>query len=303
MDSWHSYSKVYNLGHRATQELFKETVVVEEKIDGSQFSFGIFDGEIKVKSKNREFDVHGPDNMFKLACETVLSLADKLLPGWTYRAEYLQKPKHNCLTYGRIPKGHLILFDIGTGDNRYLDYEAKAAEAERLGLEVVPLLKFGLIETPRDLLKLLERKSILGEERIEGFVIKNYSRFGIDGKVLMGKHVSEGFKERHRVTFRQENPQQGDLLIRLQKAYRTEARWHKAYQHLRDDGKLTNTPSDIGELIKEVHNDIDAECADEIKEILYKWAGKKIKQSAARGVAEWYKHLLLEQSFGEGIDV
>lgn len=36
--SWHSYPSIYALGHRALGELFLDPVVVEEKVDGSQFS-------------------------------------------------------------------------------------------------------------------------------------------------------------------------------------------------------------------------------------------------------------------------
>jgi len=32
--SWHSYPKIYNLGHRAIRDLLEDPVVVEEKVDG-----------------------------------------------------------------------------------------------------------------------------------------------------------------------------------------------------------------------------------------------------------------------------
>jgi hypothetical protein len=52
MNSWHSYPSIYNLGHRALQDLLTVSVNVEEKVDGSQFSFGITEeGEIKLRSK------------------------------------------------------------------------------------------------------------------------------------------------------------------------------------------------------------------------------------------------------------
>lgn len=50
MDSWHSYPKIWALGHSETQEIFKSPVIIEEKIDGSQFNFGRFGEEIKVRS-------------------------------------------------------------------------------------------------------------------------------------------------------------------------------------------------------------------------------------------------------------
>lgn len=48
---------------------------------------------------------------------------------------------------------------------------------------------------------------------------------------------------------------------------------------------------------REVHKDLEEECADEIKELLYKWAVKDIKRSVIKGLPEWYKEKLLEKQF------
>ena len=37
-----SYPKIYSLGHAAILDLLDGRVIVEEKVDGSQFSFGLF---------------------------------------------------------------------------------------------------------------------------------------------------------------------------------------------------------------------------------------------------------------------
>ena len=41
MSSWNSYPSIFNLGHKAIQNLLTVDVNVEEKVDGSQFSFGL----------------------------------------------------------------------------------------------------------------------------------------------------------------------------------------------------------------------------------------------------------------------
>ena len=41
-----SYPKVYNLGHKAITDLLLDPIIVEEKVDGSQFSFGMIDGQL-----------------------------------------------------------------------------------------------------------------------------------------------------------------------------------------------------------------------------------------------------------------
>lgn len=297
MSSWHSYAKLWSMGHGALTELFYDPVIIEEKIDGSQVSFGIFNGEIKVRSKGQELIVDAPEKMFTKAVETVKELAPLLRDGWTYRGEYLSKPKHNALAYDRHPNKYIILFDINPGHEQYLSYEEKKLEAERLGLEVVPLIYEGKIDNASQLLELMDRVSVLGGQKIEGLVVKNYLKFGSDKKALMGKHVSEAFKEVHKSEWKKTNPSSGDVLGFVAQQYRTPARWNKAIQHLQEKGQLELSPRDIGNLLKEVHLDIKEECEAEIKEQLYKWALPHILRVAVRGLPEWYKEELVKRQF------
>ena len=115
----------------------------------------------------------------------------------------------------------------------------------------------------------------------------------------MGKYVSEAFKEVHGGEWRENNPTNRDVIDRLILMYRTPARWAKAVQHLRDAGKLTDSPKDIGPLIKEVQVDVEAECADEIKEQLYRHAISHIRRAISGGLPEWYKQELMKSQFSE----
>ena len=295
--SWHSYPKVYAIGHAYLRDLFTDPVIVEEKIDGSQFSFGIFNGEVKIRSKGKEMLLDAPEKLFQKAVDTVLALKDKLVDGWTYRGEFLQKPKHNVLAYDRTPANNIILFDINTGEENYLDYGAKQAIARDLGLEVVPLLYEGKITSAAELEALLERTSVLGGQKIEGFVVKNYQRFGRDGKALMGKFVSENFKEKHKKDWKIENPGASDIIQISTDAYRTPARWDKAIIHLKELGQLEDSPKDIGKLMKEVPRDLLAECEQEIKQELFDWAYSKIVRGVVRGLPEYYKERLMKRQF------
>src|SRR6266550_92420 len=121
----HSYSTIYGLGHRAVQDFLKNSVVVQEKVDGSQFSFGVVLGvgasdgsimpgdeasppqrpELIMKSKGSRVYPETTDKLFKAAVDTVVELfqEEKLTPGFTYRGEVLAKPKHNTLAYERVP--------------------------------------------------------------------------------------------------------------------------------------------------------------------------------------------------------
>jgi hypothetical protein len=300
-NSWHGYPSIYALGHRYITDLLLDPVLVEEKIDGSQFSFGVFTGDngpfLRCRSKGCELNIIAPDNMFKRGVEVAQALQDKLHVGWTYRAEYLMKPKHNALAYDRIPKDHIIIFDINDGHESYLSYEQKAEEAARLGLEVVPKMYEGRIEDIQHFRSLLDTVSCLGGQKIEGVVIKNYSRFGLDKKVLLGKFVSEAFKEVHAREWKAANPTQNDIVQQLVESLKTPARWNKAIQHLREAGQLEDSPRDIGLLIKEIPADIEKEETDYIKQKLFDWAWPHIRRGVVGGMPEWYKELLLAKQF------
>lgn len=299
MTSWHSYPKIFNLGHSALADLLLDPVTVEEKVDGSQFSFGRFGEELKCRSKGQQIVIEKPEALFTKAVETAQALFPILRDGWTYRAEYLQKPKHNALAYDRIPARHLILFDISPSEEVYLTYAEKKVEADRLGLEIVPLMFEGMVTSADQVFGFLDRVSCLGGQKIEGVVLKNYKRFGPDKKVLLGKHVSEEFKEVHKRDWKSSNPLAGDVLQLLCDQYHTKARWNKAIQHLKERGEIDGTPRDIGKLLTEVQSDIRAECESEIKEQLFKWAIPKITRAAIAGLPEWYKDRLVEKQFEE----
>jgi hypothetical protein len=300
MGSWHSYGKVFNLGHRCVADIFDGNVLVEEKIDGSQFSFGVFDGEIRLRSRNKEMTVDTCESLFENGKNTVVELLPLLHNGWTYRGEYLQKPHHNGLVYDRIPNKHIIIFDIAVDEEKYLGYEDKLVEANRIGLECVPKLDYdvGKKFTLDALDKLLETDSVLGGQKIEGVVIKNYDKVtDVEFKTMMAKFVSEKYKEVQSESWKKEHPGGKDIIIRLGEKYKTEARWEKSVQHLRERGELFGEPKDIGNLMKEVCQDILDECGEDIKNELMKWAWKSIGRLVVGGLPEWYKRKLVEDGY------
>jgi len=302
VDSWHGYPSIFALGHRALADLFTVPVIVEEKIDGSQFSFGVDEnGDLHCRSKGAIIYPDAPEKLFARAVDTAKALRNELRLGWTYRCEYLSKPKHNTLSYNRIPLCHLILFDVNTGHEQYLDAAAKAIEAKRLGLDCVPVLHSGLIRDNSILTSLLSTESILGGVKIEGVVVKQQepTLFGPDKKALIGKFVSEAFKEIHGKEWKKMNPSNSDIIDQIGAALKTDARWKKAVQHLRDRGALEDSPRDIPALLKEVSTDVLKECETEIKERLFKYAWPKISRQVIAGLPEWWKQELLLRQFGE----
>lgn len=292
-----SYGSIYALGHPAIADLMDGDVVVEEKVDGSQFSFGMIDGELAARSKGKDLVMDAPEKMFLRAVETARELAPRLMPGWVYRGEYLQSPKHNTLAYGRVPKGHVILFDVMVGPSKYLSPVEKQLEANRLGLEVVPIFSAGPLRSLEALQEWCQRESCLGAVPMEGVVLKNYSRFTVDKKPMMGKYVREEFKEAHAKEWKSANPTRADVVDGLIAGLKTDARWRKSVQHLRETGALTGTPKDIGALLKEVQADILKECEGQIRDALFAHAWPKIARGVIAGLPQWYKDEIAESAF------
>lgn len=291
-----SYSSPFAVGHKALERLWDGPVWFEEKVDGSQFSFRREGNDLLARAHKQDLTVftHEPEHagMFKLALETALELMPLLKDGWTYRAEFLQKPKHNTLEYGRVPQKNIILFDVDRGLEDYLPPPDAAEEAARLGLEFVPIL--GCLDgkpTLDELKTQLERDALLGGTKLEGIVLKNYAQFGPDKKVLMAKLVRKDFVEENREAWKAAKASPVEALI---ERYGTEARWRKAVQHLTEQGVLIGAPQDIGRLIHEIPADVEKDAKDEIKDALWSAFWPDIKRGLCRGMPEWYKRTLAE---------
>lgn len=294
--SWQSYPKIWHIGHNAIKDIFEGDFLVEEKVDGSQISFGIFEDGLRIKSKSAFINLEFPDKLFEEAVLSIKSRSSLLTPGWTYRGEYLKKPKHNVLSYERIPDGHIILFDINPAQEKYLPYEAVETEAKKIGLETVQRLD--LTPSVDGFHRVLKTLSSLGGQTIEGVVIKNYQKFtalGL-GQVMMGKYVSEAFKEVARDEWKIANPGSNDILEQLILELKTKARWNKAVIHLKESGDCTDSPKDIGLLFKNVQQDLQVECSDYIKDRLFSWAWPRIARGSTHGLPEWYKEKLLRDA-------
>jgi len=295
-----SYPKILQLGSQRTENIFEGVVDIEEKIDGSQFRFGINeDGELVIGSHRKRIG-NKPDKMFNKGIEYVKSLnLTDVSPDTYFYTEYLNKPKHNTLRYERTPKNGLMLFGV-----LYRDVWENRDQAELwadfLKIDVSPLLYSGNIDKKNIMKALdgwLQLESYLGGETMEGVVIKNFGQeVNLGGKIfpLFCKYTSEKFKEKHQ----KGTPKLRWSIEEYAKQFCTEARWMKAIYRLRDEGKLKNEPSDIGKLIKEILADVREEELENIREELEKKVfGRMIGiviSGSIIGFADFYKEYLLK---------
>lgn len=298
------FPKIFHIGDRHIENLLEGEVEITEKIDGSQFNFAKIGDEVHMRSKGAIVLMEDANKMFNQAKHFVSQIADRMPRGIVFHGEYLQRPRHNTLEYSRVPLGNIMLYGATLHNNTMMDWESLRQWAKFFECETVPLIgKFTNINVDEiiDIAhEVTSKESGLGKANAEGIVVKNYGHETMAGgqiiPLLCGKYVSEAFKETHKVAWKDNNKSP----VQLVKEYvRSENRWKKAVQHLRDAGTLEGSPRDIGNLMKEINQDIDAELKEEIKERL--WAGfrREILSSATSGFPEWYKEQLMKGTINE----
>lgn len=296
-----SYPKIYNLGHAAIRNLFNGPVIVQEKYDGSQISWAWFDGELHVRSKGKmQYEpgmvLDDVDKGFVGAVEHLLTRGSR--DNIIYRGEWFKGPRQNTLTYDDRPLNGIVLYDVEIAESSFVPVEY--LEEWATTMQVSPARHMATYyegATLAEIEKFLEYESTLGGPNVEGVVIKNYEQFTRDGKVMMGKLVSPAFREKHSRSWKTRNPSQTDILDTLIEALNTEARWQKAYQFLRDDGQIEDSPRDIGPLMRRIKQDTIEEEREWIAERLAEYFLPKIERAVGRGAPEWYKDKLAEKQF------
>lgn len=311
-----SYPKVYNIGHPGLADLFAnpETLVtVEEKLDGSQISFGVDHemGILTIRSKNAHINPFDPPKLFGLAVRSIVEKHEAgLLPrGVVFRGEAICSRRHNRLQYDRFPEEGVVLFDAEITDLEGMVRHAQRPELEELGQGIgMEVVKAHAVMSLQELLgedmnaalqRLLGIPSMLGGKFSEGVVIKAHSLFGLDGKFLAGKYVRPEFRELNNETWKVgargvglgwENPFSAAVLTRVNRA----ARWEKALQALRERGVLQGEMRDIPALMEEISRDGHEELMPVIEEMARK-AWKSVGKGLTRGMPEWYKERLVQE--------
>lgn len=302
----HSFPKIFQLGTKPVLSIFSEEIEITEKMDGSQFAFGKINDRLHMRSKGAAIYPDSVQALFAPVVAYVLSIEKTLPNNIVFYGETLYRPKHNTLVYDNVPKHNFAMFGIHFIErDLWGNYEDMLDYANIFELDVVPLLFKGKIASDCTVMNMvndfLDRESYLGGQKIEGVVIKNYDRQtnvanDIYTPFMSAKYVSEHFKEVHQNRWDKEEKPLGKWnQFCLQ--YRTPARWDKAVIHLREQGLLTDSNSDIGMLIKEVHKDISEEEKECIKEFLWTVYGKELLKVATTGLPEYYKQKLVKDTY------
>ena len=291
-----NYGKVHTLGHKDVRNIFDYPVVVQEKVDGSRFTFGVLDGELKCWSGSRHNELSLDEySMFSPAIIHVKALHARniLAIDTVYYCEFLAKPKHNKNAYARVPRNNLVLFDVyNVAAMRWVASRVCLADvAMGLDIDVAPELFVGKIHSPAQIDAMLNIESYLGKAKIEGVVCKRYE----GPQIIRAKYVSNDFKE---IAGRRDRPRVDlDIITDIAQELATDNRFMKAYQAVRDQGRIGQVADDIPRIIKALGIDLGAECQEYVAGRLMAWGWKKVQREVSRKLPDWYKAKLAEDNF------
>lgn len=155
-----AFPKIYHIGSPEIKDtLFSGPVEVTEKIDGSQVGFGRdAEGRLMIRSKGapifqNDSYVRQPDKLFKAACDYIVGTAQyRINPGEYWYGEVICEPKHNTLTYGRVPRNNVLVYGVmANGSVICDDHSVLTLAADRLGFDTVPVIFTGAIEDIKSL--------------------------------------------------------------------------------------------------------------------------------------------------------
>lgn len=293
-----SYWKSVNVGDPKLAGFFTGSpMVLEEKLDGSQLSFGKINGVLCARSRNKQLDVDNPEKLFARAIEHIktLDLPDNVI----FRGEAITSNRHNTLVYSKMPPGFVVIFNADspiTGET--LDHIKLADELGFMhATQLAHLDGNDTVEAVINTMELfLDKESALGGAKLEGVVCKRLS----DPKYFMNrpifaKLVSQEFREKHKLVWKGTNPGNADILHQIIDALATDARFIKSVQHMAERGELDRSLKDIGPLIKEVGSDCIEEEEEWIKDRLWSWAKDKVRRGIGSRVPSWYKEYLVKE--------
>lgn len=276
---------------------------IEEKIDGSQLSVFLDENEHKLKFYNKNTEVCPTNYAFSKAISMLSQnkIINSLNPDYIYHGESVRQNRHNVIRYETTPKYYFIVYDIfKISDKSYLSREDKEEECKRLSFACVPVLYFNDIaeinpyDKCHELIQMIEKEelhSCLGGP-IEGVVLKHHAYVSKGKKIATKlKCVTDTFKERHKTKQCSNDYSADEYLEKLGKSFNTEARFQKAYQHLREKNKLTDElkQSDTDKIIEELNDDFDKEYKDELTLLLWTEFSPIIKKYSCQGIGNWIK--------------
>ena len=181
------YDSIPRYGKQGTRDILGTEVVVMEKLDGANASFGIIGGELKMFSRNQELNEH---NTLRGFYDWVKQNVNQnlLFPNKIYFGEWLVP---HTVQYKKEVQNEFYLFDIyDVKTDTYLDWNITVQAAIHLGIRTPEVFFRGELHSMTDVDKYLGQSELTEIPNTgEGIVVKDY-----EGQQFV-KIVSDKFKE------------------------------------------------------------------------------------------------------------
>lgn len=265
-----------------------EKITVTEKLDGANASFKRDGDQILCFSRNKQLDEKDTlRGFYNWVYENIV--AEDLVEGAVYYGEWLVRHK---LDYGEN-ENQFYLFDIYDEElERYCLFKTVEQEAERLNINLVPLLYSGMFQSHEHL------ESFVGQSKLgevgEGVVVKNTWATNKHGEQQFFKIVSASFKEMNGVIPKKqkEAPQRlgSDFVEKFLTTGRVEKMLHKLVDEglLEEDYDVTN----MGIILKNMGSRMFDDIMEEEADTLF----TDIKQGIGRKLPSLVKEVLVENN-------
>jgi RNA ligase len=256
----------------------KDRIIIQEKVDGSQFTVVRQGIEVMYFNKHKKKDPRG--NPFRNSWLYLQGKTHFLKEGLSYHGEAMQAKRANTVVYERCP--FWVIYEIVRQDGTILTPEEMEEVLAGTPFETTQILYDSKRDGPPeniqgvvdDILARIESgeiKSSLGGQP-EGIVLKVLNRKQ-RGKIVTSrfKFVRHEFKEANQ-TKKNRLPEVSDedFIQELGDIYNTDARLQKGVQHMKEDGTWKdNIDKNIHGMVDELDKDLLDEEMEEIKTMLF----------------------------------
>ncbi|NTU19640.1 RNA ligase family protein [Brevibacillus sp. HB1.2] len=298
------YTDVVRLGHQTTEGVFNvgDFIIIQEKLDGANASFRYDEETNSIRAFSRNMELHEDENLHGFFQWTHLLPKEELVAGMVYFGEWLNPHK---IKYPQYEK-QFFLFDMyDTVACEYVDFSIVEREAQRLGLQLVPVFYQGDYQGEEHLRSFVGKTALGGklrdEEIGEGIVVKNADYRDRFGRQIFVKIVTDVFSEVKRQKPPKDPNQPKSEEVLFVEQYVTLARVEKFLYKLIDEGVLEETfgVKDMGIILKNlnlrIHEDLLKEEANALPD---GYDEKELHKVISKVIPLFVKEIFSEKAAG-----
>jgi hypothetical protein len=198
------YQHIERLGNNEVEDIEIGITHVFPKIDGTNGSIWIDNGNIKAGSRNRELSIDNDNQGFYKWVLDNQNIKNYLTKHPDHRLYGEWLVPHSLRTYRYAAWRKFYVFDITIDRDdtiEYIPYDIYKELLEEFDVEYIPLLVMIKNGSYEKFINQLQKNVFLiedGKGAGEGIVIKNYAFYNKYGRQTWAKIVTSEFKDKHR---------------------------------------------------------------------------------------------------------